>query len=222
MTSVDAAMARENRVQFALVRPPSHHACRNKAMGGCLLNSVAIAAHYALDRYENVERIAILDVDAHHGNGIAHCVQDNSAICYCSIHEDISSSTMLGQVTKEDNPRLPTSDDCGPLGNLCNIPLTKGTTWESGYRKALVEQAIPFLKEHHPDLLLIAAGFDALEADWTSQVRLTPQDFGRMGEILQEEFGFKVAFGLEGGYCWKDDVLCIAIDEFVGAWRKDV
>merc|ERR1712071_33867 len=71
---------------FALVRPPGHHACRSMGMGGCLLNSPAIAAMYALE--QGAQSVAILDVDAHHGNGIAHCVQDEPRIRYVSLHED--------------------------------------------------------------------------------------------------------------------------------------
>ena len=110
MESVDAAI--QERPKFALVRPPSHHACKAKGMGGCLLNSVSIAAVYALDQ-PKVESVAILDIDAHHGNGIAHCIQDIPEIRYCSIHED-ASSAFLGRAREDtDDPRSATSDDCG-------------------------------------------------------------------------------------------------------------
>eukprot|EP00559_Dactyliosolen_fragilissimus_P009918 CAMPEP_0184857954 /NCGR_PEP_ID=MMETSP0580-20130426/3097_1 /TAXON_ID=1118495 /ORGANISM="Dactyliosolen fragilissimus" /LENGTH=356 /DNA_ID=CAMNT_0027353847 /DNA_START=397 /DNA_END=1468 /DNA_ORIENTATION=- len=134
LDGVDAAMDESSRPLFALSRPPGHHACRSKGMGGCLLNNAAIAAFYALNQ-SGVERVAILDIDAHHGNGIAHCIQDEPKICYCSIHEGKhgSNKPFVEQKVTEDDPRSQESNDTGPIGNLCNINLKAGTGWESGY-----------------------------------------------------------------------------------------
>lgn len=212
MDSVDAAL--EERPVFALVRPPSHHACKGKGMGGCLLNSVSIAAVYALDQ-PTVSSVAILDIDAHHGNGIAHCIQDIPEIRYCSIHEDASSG-FLGRAKEDANdPRSAASDDSGPLGNILNINLSSNTGWGNGYKEALLKLALPFLLETKPDILLVAAGFDALDADLTSKLKLEPHDLGAIAIILKDKFGNRVAFGLEGGYCWQGGELSEAIFDFV-------
>jgi acetoin utilization deacetylase AcuC-like enzyme len=217
MDSVDNAIAGKPP-RFALVRPPSHHACKSKGMGGCLLNSVAIAAAYALDQ-PGISSVAILDIDAHHGNGIAYCVQDNPRIRYCSLHED-SSSGFLGREKDDDrDPRSPASDDVGPLGNIRNINLSPGTTWLS-YRTFLENEAIPFLLEKKPDLLVVAAGFDALDADLTSKLKLEPKDFAEMAKLLKDNFGDRVATGLEGGYCWQNGELMEAIESFMTPWSR--
>lgn len=216
MECVDGAL--QEQPKFALVRPPSHHACRSKGMGGCLLNSAATAAVYALNK-PGIQSVAILDIDAHHGNGIAHCVQDNKAIRYCSIHEAASSS-FLGRARNDpEDPRSASYDDKGPLGNILNINLPPGTTWEDGYREALENQAMPFLTAAEPDILLVAAGFDALEADLTSRLKLQPSDFRHIATMIPAAFGKRVAFGLEGGYCWQGGELNDAILSFVEPWR---
>jgi acetoin utilization deacetylase AcuC-like enzyme len=216
MDSVDAAI--DGRPKFALVRPPSHHACRGKGMGGCLLNSASIAAVYASKVLKGAS-VAILDIDAHHGNGIAHCIQDLPNIRYCSIHESTASAFLGRSKGDPADPRSAESDDQGPLGNILNVNLPANTGWENGYREALTKTALPFLKETKPDILLVAAGFDALDADLTSKLKLKPQDYNSIGVILREEFGNRVAFGLEGGYCWQDGELQDAIFNFVDAWR---
>ena len=220
MTCVDNALIDKPPV-FALARPPGHHACQAKGMGGCLMNNAAIAAVYALAQ-PNVKSVAILDIDAHHGNGIAHCVQAIPGIRYCSIHEE-SSSGFLGR-SRDDpkDPRSASSDDSGPLGNIRNINLPAGTTWDSGYQVALVEQAIPFLTETKPDILLVSAGFDALAADLTSRLQLQPSDFGMIAESLKKSFGNRIACGLEGGYCWQGGELSQAILAFVEPFRSEI
>ena len=236
--------------KFALVRPPSHHACQSKGMGGCLLSSVVIAAKYALEQYpEQIQQVAILDIDAHFGNGIAHCVQDLPNIRYCSIHEE---TPLLRRRKRDDadkdtdDPRLPDDNDYGPLGNIKNFNLPPNTGWENGYQETLVDHAIPFLlygdtkyndddddsnnsnqKYYNtPDLLLVAAGFDALDSDWTSTLQLAPKDYYKIASVLEENFGTntytegRIAMGLEGGYSWQEGDLCVAIEEFINPWYK--
>lgn len=218
MDSVDAAVDDTSKPTFALSRPPGHHACKAKGMGGCLFNNAAIAAFYALDK-PNLNNVAILDFDAHHGNGIAHCVQDDARIRYCSIHEEKSGGkAFVEQKIPEDDPRSQESNDSGPLGNLCNINLQKGTGWENGYESALVDTALPFLLENKPDLLIVSAGFDALETDWSSGLMMQPQDYKKIGLELKAKFGDKIAFGLEGGYSFKNHALSNALIEFCSAW----
>lgn len=225
MDSVDVAILCAGRIHdddgqkplFALTRPPGHHACRAKGMGGCLFNNAAIAAFYALDR--GCKNVAILDFDAHHGNGVAHCVQDEKRIWYCSIHEaKEGGKTFVEQKIPEDNPRSQERDDMGPLGNLLNVNLKAGTGWENGYKDALVAEAVPFLLESKPDLLIVSAGFDALETDWSSGLNLQPDDYRKLGKVLKGTFWNKVAMGLEGGYSFQNHALSRAIIAFCSAW----
>lgn len=205
---------------FALVRPPCHHACPTRGMGGCLLNSCAIAANYALEAYRNVRHVSILDIDAHHGNGIAACIQDRKRIRYCSIHEETKGREKTRE-PRSDNPRGPEAWDKGPAENCLNVPLKTGTTWENGYGNALKTVALPFLQEKRPDLLLVACGFDALEADKTSGLCLSIGDFVKIGVELSETFGNQVVFGLEGGYCWENGELGEAVIAITSPWEME-
>lgn len=239
--AVDHALPKKNNNKpqssspaFALTRPPSHHACQSRAMGGCLLNSIAAAARYALDDHKKggKKNVAILDIDAHHGNGIAHCIQGDGRIRYCSIHEEVPEKNWFLRSNNNDNnndnnfvvnginPRGPNASDRGPLNNILNIPLPKNTGWNNGYKSALMDVALPFLQENRPKILLVAAGFDALAADTTSSLMLKPADYEEMGMILQNHFGNRIAFGLEGGYCWQNgNDLGDAIVHLVKPWN---
>lgn len=217
LSSVDAAIlasTSNSKPQFGLTRPPSHHACRAKAMGGCLLNSVAIAAHYALLN-PAINKVAILDIDAHHGNGIAHCVQDNPNIRFVSLHEG-RSKFYAPQPNNDDDPRSDAADDQGPLGNILNLNLPSKTTWDSGYERLLREEALPFLGD--ADLLLVAAGMDAMAVDWSSSLQLTVDDYTKLGRMVKEKYGNKVALGLEGGYAYQEQELAKAIEALAQAW----
>lgn len=203
-----------------LCESPSHHACRSKAMGGCFFNSASIAAFYALDQ-PNVQNVAILDIDAHHGNGIAHCVEDEPRIRYCSIHEVVKDGEYMinPKVREDDDPRSSKDCDHGPLGNICNINLKSRTGWDMGYNDALLKKALPFLMEDDPSLLIVAAGFDAISSDGTSRLTLIPEDYEKIGNELYQRFGNRVAFGLEGGYSWQEHDLSQALIAFVKPWR---
>ena len=217
--SVDAAIESGTRPRFSLSRPPGHHACKAKGMGGCLFNNAAIAAHYALS-LKDVKNVAILDIDAHHGNGVAHCVQDEARIRYCSIHETKNGvKPFVEQKIPEDDPRSQDADDNGPLGNLCNINLNSGTGWDNGYQEGLVQIALPFLMKNEPDLLIVSAGFDALESDWSSGLMMRTEDYKKIGVELRNNFGNQVAMGLEGGYSFQDHALSNALIEFCSAWN---
>ena len=222
--AVNHALA-EDTPAFALTRPPSHHACPTRGMGGCLLNGCAVAAYYALKTHPDVERVAILDIDAHHGNGIAACVQDRPPIRYCSIHEFSRGEAAALREPRADNPRGPGEGDVGPRMNCKNVVLAPGVGWEDevggdikGYEHALTQRAIPFLAERKPDLLLVACGFDALEEDGTSKLCLQPTDYRKIGYELKKVFGTRVVFGLEGGYCWAGDSLGSSMLELSRAW----
>jgi acetoin utilization deacetylase AcuC-like enzyme len=188
-----------NGPALALSRPAGHHATRNQAMGFGLVNFAAAAAAAHLADHPS-SHVAILDWDVHHGNGISGIFAEEPRVCYCSTHED-GGFPMTG--TDEA--------DRGPCGNCLHLPLTKGASSDE-FLGALRGKALPFLLERSsaaslndakPPLLLICAGYDALEVDPLATMRLSPADFGAAVRLIIHEFGFpreRVALGLEGGY----------------------
>jgi acetoin utilization deacetylase AcuC-like enzyme len=180
---------------FVLVRPPSHHATRSRGMGGCLVNAIACAAIHALE-INGIRSVGILDVDAHFGNGIANCIEENQRIRYVSLHEHNRGMSMGGSRPEYD-PRSPEEEDNGPSGNVCNIVLKKGEGWETYEGKLM--KGLAFLKDC--DILIVAAGFDAVKEDNTSGLLLVPEDFRAIGHCINKTMEKKpIVFGLEGGY----------------------
>ncbi len=170
---------------FVLARPPGHHAESDLGMGFCLLSNAAIAAIYALEQPE-INKVAILDWDVHHGNGTQAIVENNRQIAYCSLHQ---------------SPCYPGTgypEETGRYNNVLNLPMSPGTTGEF-YKTMFDHKVVPFLINFQPDLLIVSAGYDALEADPLASISLQPEDFAVFtGYCLQVRR--KILFGLEGGY----------------------
>ncbi|KAJ1434435.1 histone deacetylase superfamily [Ochromonadaceae sp. CCMP2298] len=185
------AVVQQGRMAFALARPPGHHAKYDGSMGFCIFNFAVGAARYAMQRH-GLGRVCILDFDAHYGNGVADLVKADKNIRYSSLHQDGLFPRGRGKV-----------EERGDHGNILNIPLEAGCAWEQ-YRKHLVEEAVPFLKDFGPDLLIVCAGFDAIHSDETAELGLKSQDYGEMAQILRDAFGPAILFGLEGGYSLED------------------
>jgi len=177
-------------------------------MGFCVFCNAAAAAQHALDR--GAQRVAILDWDVHHGNGIQDCVATGElreGVRFVSIHQ----GDAYPDVEAQRRSNL----------NTVNVPLKRGTGGKA-FLEALATQGLPFLEEFDPDLLIVAAGYDALAIDSVAQLSLFPEDFAAASQLVKLKFGRKVVFGLEGGY--QLDQLPQAVTNtlrpFVGAQAK--
>ena len=177
-------------IAFALVRPPGHHAERGQAMGFCLYNNVAVAAAQALA--DGLERIAIVDIDVHHGNGSQWMFYDDPRVLYISSHQFpfYPGTGAAGEVGKDDG-----------AGFTFNIPLEAGAT-DADYDLVYRELAVPILSEYAPQLTLISAGFDAHEADPLASMRMSATGYMRIVRRLRSAAMSSGALALvtEGGY----------------------
>ena len=184
---------RGNRA-FSLMRPPGHHATRDRAMGFCYFSNVAIAALAALEN--GAQRIAIWDFDAHHGNGTENIVAHNSRIAFASIHQF---------------PAYP-GTGAKSFGNIDNYPVAPETPREKhvDVARAALQKLIAF----RPDLILVSAGFDAYAGDPLVQMTLEREDFAAFGDWLNK-IDIPVGAILEGGY---SEELPELIDAFLSAW----
>lgn len=179
---------------FALMRPPGHHAMRERAMGFCYFGNIAIAAFEALDR--GAERVAIWDFDAHHGNGTEDIVANNPGILFASIHQF---------------PGYP-GTGTRSFGNIRNFPVPP--LCPRGQHIGEIRHAFDELLAFEPDLILVSAGFDAFAGDPITQMSLEPEDFATFGKWLAE-LDIPAGAILEGGY---SDDLPELIDTFLSGW----
>lgn len=193
LDSVDYAHQHQTP-SFALTRPPGHHALSERGMGFCLLSNAAIAAHHALT-LSGVERVAILDWDVHHGNGTQAIVESHPQIAYCSLHEF------------PHYPGTGSATEVGQHQNVLNIPMAAGCDIRD-YDLAVCEQALPFLAQWQPDILIVSAGYDASREDPLSRQNLQPEDYGRLTRRCLA-LTQAIAFGLEGGYQHRDLAACV-------------
>jgi acetoin utilization deacetylase AcuC-like enzyme len=173
------------RPAFVLARPPGHHARAHSGMGFCIFGNAAIAALSAIDRL-NLNRVAILDWDVHHGNGTQDAVWDRADIAYVSTHQ-APFYPMTGR-----------KEETGAHNNILNIPMRLGSAMAE-YLPVFENQIMPFLRNFNPDLLIVSAGFDANADDPLASILLKPEDFGTFTKMCLE-LTPKILFGLEGGY----------------------
>jgi acetoin utilization deacetylase AcuC-like enzyme len=193
--AVERVMSGRHTRALALVRPPGHHAERDRAMGFCFYNNVAVAAAHA--RTLGARRVAIIDYDVHHGNGTQHIFESDPSVLYCSIHQYpyYPGTGAASEIGEGD-----------AAGSTVNVPLDAGAT-DADYQVVFNEVVLPLVGRFTPDLLLISAGFDAHERDPLGGMRLTTPAFAAMTMALQmaaeECCQGRVVAVTEGGYDFK-------------------
>ena len=189
ITAIDGVQNNEFKNAFCAVRPPGHHAEKDKAMGFCIYNNVAVGANYLIKRYK-LNKIAIIDFDVHHGNGTQNIFYDNEKVLYISTHQF------------RYYPGSGTEQEKGKHNNIFNIPLPAGTTSEE-YLNAY-EFVLKKLNEFKPEFILLSAGFDAHKDDPLAQFKLESRDFYKITkrtlELSKLHCEGKVVSILEGGY----------------------
>ena len=189
ITAIDGVESKEYKNAFCAVRPPGHHAERNKAMGFCIYNNVAVGANYLIEKYK-YKKIAIIDFDVHHGNGTQDIFYENEKVLYISTHQ------------YPYYPGSGTEQEKGKFNNIFNIPLEAGTTSEQ-YLNAY-DHVLNKIIEFKPEFLLFSAGFDAHKDDPLAQLKLNSNDFytltKRALEAAKKSCNGKVVSILEGGY----------------------
>ncbi len=171
---------------FSAMRPPGHHAERDRAMGFCLFNNVAVAAQWLRD-VAGLGRVAILDWDVHHGNGTQHSFYDDPTVYYVSLHQ------------YPHYPGTGQPEERGANNTNLNLPMLPDTPREV-WLEAFEKRAVPELEGFEPDFLLISCGFDAHRLDLLAQQRLQTEDYAEMTRMVKHLAGGKIVSLLEGGY----------------------
>jgi acetoin utilization deacetylase AcuC-like enzyme len=197
LKAVDLVMKGKYKNAFALVRPPGHHAGRFRACGFCIFNNVAIATRHLIRNWK-LEKVAILDVDAHHGNGTQEAFYGTDKVLYVSLHEDPTSFPGTGFI-----------DEIGEKegkGYKVNIPLPFGTG-DKVYLNAMKEIVIPIIHQYKPEFMLVSAGFDGHYTDPVANLSLSAHCVQHAHEMIASlaanECQGKLVSVLEGGYSLK-------------------
>jgi acetoin utilization deacetylase AcuC-like enzyme len=191
--AVEAVVGGSYRNAFALSRPPGHHATSGRAMGFCLINHIAVAARYALDRL-GLGRVAIVDYDVHHGNGTQDILYAEPRALFCSTHAA---------------PFYPGTGALNEMGEgaahgaTLNVPLPFGVG-DAGYARVFDELIAPALRRYRPELILVSAGYDAHWSDPLGPMTLSVGGYAALTSSLlalaDELCGGRIVLVLEGGY----------------------
>jgi acetoin utilization deacetylase AcuC-like enzyme len=192
--AADLIMKGKYQNAFALIRPPGHHAGPAYPLGFCLFNNIAVAASFLLKKY-NLNRILILDIDAHHGNGTQDIFWESNKILYVSLHENPIDFPLTGFIEEVGKGK--------GLGYNVNIPLPYGTD-DRIYLKAFNEIALPIINQFKPQFILVSTGFDNHYSDPIGNLCLSKYSydkiFDRILEIAEKFSQGRLLSVLEGGY----------------------
>lgn len=193
INGLKAIRAGQCDVCFALIRPPGHHALRNRASGFCILNNLGITARYAQNKWK-IRRILIIDWDIHHGNGLHELFYDEKEVLYFSSH-DILLYPYTGNLEESGSGK--------GEGYTINIPIPRDLTDKEFYH-IYRDILSPVMQSYVPELILVVAGFDAHVSDPIGRSRLDSKTFGWLTKLLlhlREEIDQPpVLLALEGGY----------------------
>lgn len=187
IAATDAVIAGELENAFCATRPPGHHATRQRAMGFCIFNNIAVAARYALERH-GLQRVAVIDFDVHHGNGTEDILAGDARVLMCGIFQ---------------HPFYPYSGFGAHADNMVNLPVpayTKGPA----IRELISKHWLPRLEEFSPEMIFISAGFDAHRDDDLGQLGLVEADYTwitqQLRGVAQRHAKGRIVSCLEGGY----------------------
>ncbi|MDQ6645155.1 MAG: class II histone deacetylase [Chloroflexota bacterium] len=194
MNAVSAVINGEVRNAYALLRPPGHHAMKNRAMGFCIFANAVIAAYYARKVY-GLERVMIVDWDVHHGNGTQDAFYQDASVLFVSLHQHNWYPQLSGELEQVGS---------GPgAGYTVNIPLPAGTG-DRGYRAAFEQLVLPVGLQYRPQLIIISAGQDASWLDPLAQMMMTMAGFRQLSEdmvkLADEVCAGRLVMLQEGGY----------------------
>ena len=200
--ATDAVISGKVNSAFALVRPPGHHATAMAAMGFCLFNNIAIAAHHAMKKHK-IDKIAIIDFDVHHGNGTQEAFNSNPRVLYVSTHQ---------------SPHYPGTGSINETGSgdaagtKVNIPLPSGSG-DDQYRQVLEQIVVPVVRRFRPQLVTVSAGYDLHWKDRLAMMEVSVSGFAEMARFIKnladELCDGKVVITLEGGYNLKAQAMSV-------------
>ncbi len=193
LAMADAVMKGRAECGFCNIRPPGHHAEKESAGGFCIFNNVAITAEYLLVNYP-VKRVAILDWDAHHGNGTQHAFEEDNSVFFISFHQ-YPHYPGTGSVRERGTG--------SGKGSTLNIPMGSGSG-DMDYLRQFKTKVLPSLDAFQPDIILVSAGFDAHQDDPLSGLNLSTKVYYTftmlLGEIAKKHAASRIIAILEGGY----------------------
>jgi acetoin utilization deacetylase AcuC-like enzyme len=185
--ATDLVMSGEAANAFCAVRPPGHHATRDRPMGFCVFNNVAIGAAHAIEAH-GLERVAVLDFDVHHGNGTEDAFHEDPRVMLCSTFQ---------------HPYYPHSGADSGNDHIINVPLPAMTDGR-GFRAAVERHWLPALEKYKPQLVFVSAGFDAHKDDPLAYLKLDDEDYRwiteQLVEVARRHAKGRVVSTLEGGY----------------------
>jgi acetoin utilization deacetylase AcuC-like enzyme len=212
MNAADAVMSGRVKNAFCAVRPPGHHATRNRGMGFCIFNNVAIAARY-LQKVHHVGRILIVDFDYHHGNGTQDIFYDDDTVFYFSTHH-YGAYPGTGSASETGTGK--------GVGTTLNVPLAPGAG-DAEIVAAFEQKLVPAARRFKPDFILVSAGFDGMRRDLLGQFDITPDGYAAItGVILRladELCQGRIVSVLEGGY--RLDGLAESVAAHVGVLARN-